>query len=88
MDEKALEAEARLAAVEYMVMNLYVLLHRLHGDPPELVRKTHEQLREMLRTTTFPGSDPAESDLIAQEVQAAVERLTDGITAMLGMGKR
>ncbi len=41
----------------------------------------------MLKATTFPQFEPAESNLIAQEVQAAVERLTDAIKAMLGMGK-
>jgi hypothetical protein len=88
MNEDVLKEEVRLFAIEYMIMNLYTMFHRLVQSSPEQILKAHEEAREMLATQTFPGSDPAESDLVAQEVQAAVERMLDGIEEMTGLSQR
>jgi hypothetical protein len=42
MDETELKAEARLLALEYMVTNMYVVLHRLFQSPPDAIVATHE----------------------------------------------
>lgn len=88
MDEKSLKAEMRIVALEYMVMNVYVLLHRLFQTPPELIKQTNEKAREMLKRQTIPGLDAVSSDLTASELQTAVEKLIGGIEEMLGLVKK
>jgi len=87
MDESQLKLEARLIALEYMIANAYVLLHRVFRSPPESILRTHETARQMLREQTFPGLDAAQSDLIAGEVQAAVEGMLSAIEEMVGLHK-
>jgi hypothetical protein len=88
MTEQELKAEARLMAIEYMVTNAYVLLHRVFRSTPEMIRQTHEQARTMLQQMTIPGVDPAQSDLASAEIQAAVEKLIFVTEEMMGMVRK
>jgi hypothetical protein len=85
MTEEELKLQARLAAIEYMVANLFHLLHRLGGSTPEQIQQTHEQVREVLRHATIRGVDPAQSDQFVGEVRAAVENILIQIEVMAGM---
>jgi hypothetical protein len=87
MTEEELKLQARLAAIEYMVANLYHLLHRLFGSTPEQIQSTHEQARETLRRATITGVDPAQADQFVAEVQAAVENILIQIEGMAEMQK-
>jgi hypothetical protein len=87
MTEEELKLQARLAAIEYMVANLYHRWHRLLGSTPEQIRLTHEKAREMWSRQTIPDVDPAQADMMAGEVQAAVEDILTLIEQMAGMQK-
>jgi hypothetical protein len=80
-----LNLQARLAAIEYMLANLYRLVHGVAGSTPEQIQSNHEQARETLRRVTIPGADPAQSDEFVAEVQAAVENILIQIEVMAGM---
>ena len=84
----AIREEARLYAIEYMIMNVYAHLHCLLKTSPQKVREMHDAFREQMAVETFSLDDPAESDAFAAEVQQAVEQMQDGIEDILGMAKR
>jgi hypothetical protein len=88
MSEYHFKEEARLIAIEYLLMNLYKFLYRTLNHSPEKILAGHQMAREMLRQQTFPGFDAAESDLLSAEVQASVETLLGGIEEMLGLVKK
>lgn len=75
MDEKAIKLETRLAAIEYLVANLYAIMFQASRATPEVVSQTIEQFRESLKYVTFPGHDPVKSDLASAEFEAAVRSL-------------
>jgi len=75
MDETTLKREARFYALEYMLVNLYANLHRATGQSLEDTQRRRRKTIDRLSKQTFPGFDAAESDLVSQEVVAAVERL-------------
>jgi hypothetical protein len=87
MTEAEIKLETRLLAIEYMISNVYVLLHRVHGSTPAMVFEAHRRARERLRTDTIPGADPAQSDLWMAEIQENVERMLISIEEMLGLAK-
>jgi hypothetical protein len=85
MTEAEFKLEARIAAIEYMVMDLTVKFHRLIGAPHQAIIQAHDQAQEMLSNSTIPGIDPAQSDAFLGEVEIAVQRLLSGIEAMAGV---
>ena len=85
MDEATVKAEARLVAIEYLLMNLYKIVYGMTQSSPASIRAAHRRAREMMQKETFPGIDAAQSDLLASEIQTAVEQLTDGIEEMMGL---
>jgi hypothetical protein len=86
--EQELKLEARLIAIEYMLANVYTLLHRIFRSPPAAILQTHEKAREMLRTQTIPGLDPVKADMMLGEVQTAVEEILTSIEEMTGARKK
>jgi hypothetical protein len=86
--EDELKNEARLMAMEYMIANMYVLIHRANRSTPQQIDASHQQARQMLGQLTIPGIDPAQSDLASAEIEAAVERLLGLIEEMSGTGRR
>lgn len=88
MDESILKEEARLYALEYMVTSLYAKFYQLIGCSEAQILEAHKKGREMLSHETFPGGDAAESDLLAQEVQAAVEKLLSAIEEQMGISEK
>jgi hypothetical protein len=83
VDEYSIKEEARIYAIEYMVMLLSAKIHLIHGHSLAKVREIHLGQRQMLNRETFQLDDPAESDHFAAEVQTAVEKLLFGIEEML-----
>jgi hypothetical protein len=83
LTEEALKSELRLQAIEYLLSNAFVQLYRLNGVPPEAVMKSHEQLLDRLSHETFP-TDPATSDMVADELRQAVKRLLEMIQEAMG----
>jgi len=86
--QQSADLEARLAAIEYMVCNLYAVFHRFRGSTPSFILQAHESAREKLRSMTIPGLDPAQSDMAAANMQEHVERMLAAIEAMMGLGPR
>jgi hypothetical protein len=90
MTEQELKLQARLAALEYLVANLYHDVHRVARSTPgqiQAAHEHHEQVREVLSHATIPGVDLAQSDQFVAEVQAAVENIMTMIELMAGMQK-
>ena len=87
MTEKEIKLEARLIAIEYMITNLYAVLHGLFRTPSELLHQTHEKGRAMLSQITIPGFDAAQSDLLSAEIQDAADRMICAIEAMVETAK-
>jgi hypothetical protein len=70
--EDDLKAEVRLYALETLVCLLYATLFA--NDPPLLAR-LREKALERSRGQTFPSLDPAMSDFVSAELEAAIDGL-------------
>ena len=75
MRDLPVKLEARLRAIEYLVVNLYGVENRRRGWDAERVAQEHLNIREKMRNTTAAVTDPAASDMMIGEIQDAVERL-------------
>jgi hypothetical protein len=80
----SIKEEARLYAIEYMIMNLAAKHYYATGRPLESVQELHAAQRRMLETQTFGLESPAEGDHFAAEVQACVENIQKGIEELVG----
>jgi hypothetical protein len=78
-----IKEEARLYAIEYMVMNLAAKHYYVTGRSLKSVRELHAAQRQMLETQTFGLESPAEGDHFAAEIQVCVERIQTGIEALV-----
>lgn len=82
MDEVQLINEARFIALEYAMAlalkGVYVALKLT----PEEIATAHRSLKENLQRRTFPELDAAFSDLLAAEIENAVERLFQRVALM------
>lgn len=84
MDEAAVKAEWRLYAVEWAVSQLWATFLRLHGVGPELLDQIRQQAIASARAKTFQNLDPAMSDLMSAELEAAIDRILQMISAQSG----
>jgi hypothetical protein len=77
MDEDAVRTEMRLYAIEIFVSNLFALscLSSAPLAPLELCKKATDQMIGGARQRTFPQFDPAMSDFLSGELEAAVTHL-------------
>jgi hypothetical protein len=78
--EREYKVEARLCALEWTVCQLMVALVDTHAsdssDASAFLTRMHENLIEAARQKTFPElADPAKSDLMSAEFEAAFARL-------------
>ncbi len=85
--EQDLKLEMRLAAIEYLVNDLWVKYYLLIGAPYDRIMTAHKNAIEGLRKQTFPGLDPASSDFAASELEHAVRTLLGGQKEMLEVVK-
>jgi hypothetical protein len=77
MNEKSIKAEMRLYAVESFVATLFAI-HCVELDPSEPLKpleSAKKGLIEGAQKKTFSRQDPAMSDLLSAELEAAVTRL-------------
>ena len=74
-DERLFKLEVRLAAMEYLLANVYASSFAQRHDPAHEVRNANDVLRNMLRAQTIPGVEPVWSDHVTAEMQEAMERV-------------
>jgi hypothetical protein len=84
-DEQAIKLEMRLWALEVLVCNILAVIASSDSDPNELMKKTREQMISGAQQHTFPEVDPAMSDLLSAELEAAITRLMDMANSQIGM---
>lgn len=78
MTEAEIKAEARLLALEYLVIDLMRKNFLLSGATVEQLRAAQKRFLETLRMQTF-GGDPGWSDLVAAEFEDAVRALLEQV---------
>lgn len=78
MDQKAIEDEARLQAIEYLLRHLLTAHFLRAPDPIAAVKATIANIGGTLGVETY-GADPALSDHISAEIEAAVEVQVSGV---------
>ncbi len=79
IDREKIESGARLLAIEYLLAELFRLVYELRGASPAAIVRSHEELRQALRTMRVPHPDPAVADLLAQEFEQACSALLQKI---------
>jgi hypothetical protein len=76
MDKKEIELEARIHALEIFAANQLSISCLTSGlDPAKMLETIKKQLSEGAKKLTFPGHDPATSDLLAAELEDALALL-------------
>jgi hypothetical protein len=86
MDEAAIKAEMRLCVLEKLVCDLLVMNLSLTPYPKEFLEKMRAEMIEGSRRRTFPGFDPAQSDLLSAELEGAVDRLLGMASEQMQIG--
>jgi hypothetical protein len=74
MEEAAVQAEARLVAIEYLMQRLHVLVYGATGMTLEDIATSHQTILARLRKKAFPSADPVVSDVVASDIHHAVQR--------------
>jgi hypothetical protein len=88
MTEAEVKLQARLFAIEYLLENVFIVLHRIVKTSPESVLELHRRIREMLSLETIPGVDPVQADMMLAEMQEAVEKILASIEEILKVAKK
>ena len=71
--DKLQRLEARLAATEYLTVNLYAQAYLKKAKPQEEMRAVNDGLRVMLEDQTLPGHVQSWRDGLSTELQCAME---------------
>jgi hypothetical protein len=82
LEEKEVKLQARLAAVEFLIIDILSVLYR--NIPASKIHQRHDQLIAFLKQRGVPGVDPAVSDLLSGEVENALRELLDDLEAYIG----
>lgn len=85
--EKMVETEMRFSALEYVVNDLIVKFYQIAKADKKKIDEFHKQLISKAEKRTFPGLDPAMSDLAAAAFQDALRDLLNGQREMMGIPK-
>jgi hypothetical protein len=83
MSEDEIRHLARLVALENVVQMILALMYRANRWSDADIVKFQTGLVAKMRAETFPGADPAISDLLAAEIEDATRSLLDGAVAKL-----
>ena len=86
--ENTIELEMRLAAIEYLLCQLWVNIISLGGINEQKFDQATQAMLGQLKRQTFSGLSPEWSDLAAAELEEAVARLIGMQREMLGFPKR
>ena len=79
MQENEIKLHARLAALEYVLIQVAKTAYLTAGLNEDHFRMMRENARAKLNEETFPGIDPSLSDHIADEIATEVESLFSAI---------
>lgn len=85
--EHAIKLEMRLGAIEFLLGRVFVALAEASGQSDRQIDEMLKRLVADARKQTFPGLDPAMSDLASAEWGEAVERLVAYQKAMLAQSR-
>jgi hypothetical protein len=85
IDEDQLRVEARLAAVEYVLCEIFVLLCADLEKTPAEVNKLHRELLARIKKQPLHGLSSMFSDLAASEFDYAVRCLVSMQRRMMGL---
>jgi hypothetical protein len=83
--EHELKLQMRLYAVELLAAKMLAmsLLLQPEPDPSRRMAKIRQQMVHPAQPHTFPDLDPAMSDLLSAELEAAVDRLMEMATVQI-----
>lgn len=81
--QRQIELEMRLSALEYMMGKIYTLVLKRSEMSNQQISTALDQIAEGSETQKFPGLDPVMHDLASDEYARAMRRLTDLIKAMV-----
>jgi hypothetical protein len=85
MDETSLKNDVRLYALEVMVANLWAINLIGSGHPQQFLEQIRHQMMNAARNATVPSADPATSDLLAAELESALDRLLRMVDEQIGV---
>jgi|GEM_PF-6214246 len=74
-DEEQIKAEARLWALEALTTLFFAAQHKATGDAEDSLKIFSRMVHEKAARQTFPTLDPAHSDNLSAEFEAAMARL-------------
>ncbi len=78
IDPKKVQQELRLAAIEYMLTRLYLIVYRTSGITQSQIDAANEEFLSGIANHVFPvDGQPALSDYGAAEWEAAIRRLVE-----------
>jgi hypothetical protein len=73
--EQVMKLEARFAALEYLICQLYAAMYvERYQDPLDAVDQAAKNAKTKTETWTLPGVDAALSDVAQAELSEALER--------------
>jgi len=75
MNEDEAKLNMRLYALELLVANVFAMLCTLDPLPDDFLARIQKQMIKAAQKQGFPGFDPAESDFLSAELEAALSRL-------------
>jgi hypothetical protein len=87
MSNDTIKNEMRLAALEYLLCQIWVNIIKSSGADQKTFDQRTSAMLASLKRQTFPGLDPEWSDLASGELEEAVERLVEMQREMLGFSK-
>jgi hypothetical protein len=79
LNEEQVKLTAQIAAIEHLLINLHVQFYQMIGVSSDQLPAIHGRAIELLKKETFQGVSPEISDLLASEIEAAVDRLLSAV---------
>lgn len=85
LDEKEMELQARLLAIEHVLTHLATSIYMLHQVPDAVIQKTHQNIREGLAEETFQTAkaEPTLKDHFAALIAESADKILKKIERVL-----
>jgi hypothetical protein len=87
-DKEKIDLEIRLAAIEYVLINVTKAVYLTAGVPSDKMREMREGARTRLMAETFPDLDPSMGDHVGAELADRVEYLLGEIEKLVADANR
>jgi hypothetical protein len=81
MSEERFKLYARLAAIEYMLAEVFRMIYGILGASEEQIEEAHEKFRRQLQTMRISTDDAAIAGLVAGELEEAHTKFDDDCNA-------